>query len=122
MDRWIKVCALEEIPLLGARVVKITGGEIAVFRTAGGEVFALRDRCPHRGGPLSQGIVYGRHVACPLHGWSIGLEDGTAMAPDVGCTPSYGTRVEQGVIYLDPNPHEPPAVDQEVAPRANASP
>ena len=73
---WTRVCTLEEIPQLGARVVKSAHGNIAVFRNAEDEVFALLDRCPHKGGPLSQGIVFGRHVACPLHNWSIGLADG----------------------------------------------
>src|SRR5215207_9724055 len=70
---WQKVCALDAIPALGARVVKSMHGNIAVFRNADDEVFALLDKCPHKGGPLSQGIVFGRHVACPLHNWSIGL-------------------------------------------------
>jgi nitrite reductase (NADH) small subunit len=75
-DGWHRVCALGAIPPLGARVVKSAHGNIAVFRTADDEVFALTDKCPHKGGPLSQGIVFGRNVACPLHGWNIGLDDG----------------------------------------------
>ena len=81
---WKPICALEDIPRLGSRVVKSAGGDIAVFRTADDEVFALLDRCPHKGGPLSQGIVFGESVACPLHNWTIGLADGCAKAPDVG--------------------------------------
>jgi nitrite reductase (NADH) small subunit len=99
-DSWHKVCALEAIPRLGARVVKSVHGNIAVFRTATDEVFALADKCPHKGGPLSQGIVFGRKVACPLHGWNIGLEDGTAVAPDVGCTKSYLVRIDDGIVFL----------------------
>ena len=98
--RWLRVAALEDIPRLGARVVKSARGDIAVFRNADDEVFALRDRCPHKGGPLSQGIVYGRHVACPLHNWSIGLADGRAMAPDEGCTGTYEVKVEGGAVFL----------------------
>jgi nitrite reductase (NADH) small subunit len=97
---WTKVSAVVDIPPLGARVVKSTHGDIAVFRNADDEVFALRDRCPHKGGPLSQGIVYGRHVACPLHNWSIGLDDGKAVAPDEGCTERFPVKVENGFVYL----------------------
>jgi len=98
--QWRHVCALADIPVLGARVVKNESGDIAVFRNAEDEVFALRDKCPHKGGPLSQGIVFGRHVACPLHGWTIKLEDGCAIAPDEGCTNSFSVRVEDGQVFL----------------------
>ena len=85
MSNWKLICKLEDIPQLGSRVVKPgTGGDIAIFRTSDDEVFALHDKCPHKGGPLSQGIVHGKRVTCPLHGWNIGLEDGQAVAPDVG--------------------------------------
>ena len=97
---WIRACRVEDIPPLGARVVKSAGGNIAVFRNAEDEVFALEDRCPHKGGPLSQGIVFGRKVACPLHNWNIQLEDGCAVAPDQGCTRSYPVRVEAGEVFL----------------------
>jgi nitrite reductase [NAD(P)H] small subunit len=80
---------LEDIPRLGARVVRTAKGDIAVFRNAEDELFALEDRCPHKGGPLSQGIVFGRRVACPLHGWTVELQDGCAVAPDKGCTRRY---------------------------------
>jgi nitrite reductase (NADH) small subunit len=97
------VCALADIPRLGARVVERAGAcgvNIAVFRTADDRVFALADRCPHKGGPLSQGIVYGERVACPLHNWSIELASGDAVAPDVGCTRSFPVRVEHGDVYV----------------------
>ncbi len=97
---WRHVCSLVDIPALGARVVKSRHGDIAVFRNAEDEVFALRDKCPHKGGPLSQGIVFGRSVACPLHGWNIKLEDGCAMAPDEGCAVSFSVYVEEGQVYL----------------------
>ena len=99
-DGWHRVCALEAIPQLGARVVRSAHGNIAVFRTANDDVFALLDKCPHKGGPLSQGIVFGRKVACPLHGWTIGLDDGNAVAPDKGCTHSYPVKIEDGVVLL----------------------
>jgi nitrite reductase (NADH) small subunit len=97
---WRHVCALIDIPVLGARVVKSDRGEIAIFRNAVDEVFALRDKCPHKGGPLSQGIVFGRSVTCPLHGWTIKLEDGCAVAPDNGCTVSFSVRIEDGEVFL----------------------
>jgi len=97
-----KICAVTDIPRLGARVVKTAAcGDIAVFRNAEDEVFALQDKCPHKGGPLSQGIVFGRRVACPLHNWTIELADGCAMAPDSGCAKSYAVKVVEGVVYLD---------------------
>jgi nitrite reductase (NADH) small subunit len=79
MSQWKSICKFEEIPVLGARrVSRANGGEVAVFRNADDKVFALLDRCPHKGGPLSQGIVFGESVACPLHNWTIDLADGCA--------------------------------------------
>ena len=102
MTQWKYICKLEDIPVLGARrVTRAQGLEVAVFRTATDEVFALLDRCPHQGGPLSQGIVFGKSVACPLHNWTIGLCDGQAAAPDEGCTPSFQVKLEDGAVYLD---------------------
>ncbi|WP_243019919.1 nitrite reductase small subunit NirD [Simplicispira sedimenti] len=102
MTQWKYICKLEDIPVLGARrVTRAQGLEVAVFRTATDEVFALLDRCPHKGGPLSQGIVFGKSVACPLHNWTIGLCDGQAAAPDEGCTPSFQVKLEDGAVYLD---------------------
>ena len=98
--QWIGVGTLDDIPPLGARVVRTPDGDIALFRTAGDQVFALRDRCPHKGGPLSQGIVFDRKVACPLHNWAIDLESGVAVAPDEGCAGRHPVRVEGREIYL----------------------
>lgn len=101
----IDVCALEDIPPLGARRVQRSDGEqIALFRTADDRVFALLDRCPHKGGPLSQGIVFGTRVACPLHNWSIELDSGSAVSPDVGCTTRFDTALVDGRVLLDPWP------------------
>lgn len=101
MSNWKHICQLDEIPSLGARVVqRPTGGDIALFRNAGDEVFALHDKCPHKGGPLSQGIVHGRKVSCPLHGWNIDLEDGQAVAPDVGHCGRFEVKVEDGQVWL----------------------
>ena len=103
MNEWIRICAVEDIPVLGARVVERgrAAGNIAVFRNGEDKVFALLDRCPHRGGPLSQGIVYGERVACPLHGWSIELGDGCAAAPDQGCTSRFAVKVDGSQVYLE---------------------
>jgi nitrite reductase (NADH) small subunit len=102
LPNWIAVCTANDIPALGSRRVKrAVGLEVALFKTADGEVFALLDRCPHKGGPLSQGIVFGHSVACPLHNWTIALRTGAAMAPDEGCTPAFAVRVEGGVVHLD---------------------
>ena len=103
---WIEIGQLDAIPRLGARIVRTEEGDIAVFRTADDEVFALRDRCPHKGGPLSQGIVHGKKVTCPLHNWNIHLDSGEAVAPDEGCAASYPVRLEDGVIYLSLVPAE----------------
>lgn len=97
---WIAIGKLSDIPKLGARVVQSPQGDIAVFRTASDEVFALRDRCPHKGGPLSQGIVHGNRVACPLHDWKIHLDSGQAVAPDEGCAASFPVKLEGDTIYL----------------------
>ena len=102
MSNWKKICLVQDIPVLGARcVAREKGMDVAVFRNDKDEVFALLDRCPHKGGPLSQGIVFGSSVACPLHNWTIGLADGTARAPDEGCTPRFNVKLENGVVHLD---------------------
>jgi nitrite reductase (NADH) small subunit len=102
MSNWIKIANLEDIPRLGARVVKREGQQdIAVFRTAEDKVFAVHDKCPHKGGPLSQGIVHGDKVTCPLHGWNIGLADGRAIAPDEGHAPCVEVKAENGEVFLN---------------------
>jgi len=102
MSEWKYICRVDDIPLQGARRVRrARGGEVAIFRTGDDRVFALLDRCPHKGGPLSQGIVFGQSVACPLHNWTIGLDDGCARAPDEGCTPRFAVQVQDGVVSLD---------------------
>ena len=101
--RFTDVCALADIPVLGARVIERPGhtdGNVAVFRTADDRVFAVHDRCPHKGGPLSQGIVFGDRVACPLHNWTIELATGEATAPDVGCTRRFAAHVANGRVLV----------------------
>jgi nitrite reductase (NADH) small subunit len=97
---WTDVGALEDIPRLRSRVVTTPEIDIAVFRTTDDKVFALHDRCPHKAGKLSQGIVHGESVTCPLHNWVIGLSDGRAKEPDEGCTRSVSVRIENGRILL----------------------
>jgi len=102
MSTWTPICRTDEIPTLGARrVSRPLGAAVAIFRTHGDTFYALLDRCPHKGGPLSQGIVFGESVACPLHNWTIGLADGQAAAPDVGCTPVFAVKVIDGQVHLD---------------------
>ncbi len=102
MREWKLICQVADIPVLGARRVHREAGlDVAVFRNADDQVFALLDRCPHKGGPLSQGIVHGTSVACPMHNWNIGLQDGCAKAPDEGCTPKFSVKVQDGQVYLD---------------------
>ena len=102
MNQWKKICLVNEIPVLGSRrVSRAQGLDVAVFRNDVDAVFALLDRCPHKGGPLSQGIVFGESVACPLHNWTIDLNGGCAKAPDEGCTPKFAVHVADGAVHLD---------------------
>ena len=103
---WVKVGAVDEIPRLGARVVRTAEYDIAVFRTADDRFFAMRDECPHKQGPLSQGIVHGDKVSCPLHDWKIHLQTGIAVAPDEGCTATFPVKLEGEQIYLSLTPNE----------------
>jgi nitrite reductase (NADH) small subunit len=100
---WTRICAVDDIPPLGSRVLERDGdaGNIAIFRTASDNVFALLDRCPHKGGALSQGIVHGESVTCPLHAWNIDLASGVAKAPDEGCARHFPARVDaDGAVWL----------------------
>lgn len=101
MRTWKLICPLEDIPALGSRVVKRSkGGDIAIFRNAIDEVFALHDKCPHKDGPLSQGMVQGRTVTCPLHGWNVGLDDGQVIQPDTGHCNTFEVKIEHGQVYV----------------------
>jgi len=97
---WIAIGSLSDIPRRGARCIDTPGGKIAVFRTAEDRVFALADRCPHKGGPLSQGIVHGTSVTCPLHNWVISLESGEALGADAGCVRTISVKVEDDAIFI----------------------
>ena len=99
---WQVICRVDDIPVLGARRVARPGQtDVAVFRNAENKVFALLDRCPHKGGPLSQGIVFGESVACPLHNWTIGLADGCAKSPDEGCVQRFAVKIDGDEVMLD---------------------
>ncbi|MBX9760308.1 MAG: nitrite reductase small subunit NirD [Beijerinckiaceae bacterium] len=98
---WMDVGSVDDVPLRGSRIVRAPEGDIAIFKAADGHVFALRDKCPHKGGPLSQGIVHGRSVTCPLHNWIIDLETGEAQGADHGCSNVIELKVEAGRILMD---------------------
>ncbi len=98
---WLDIGALASIPVQGARVVKTDHGCIAVFRPSADTVFALEDRCPHKAGPLSQGIVHGNAVTCPLHNWVINLETGSALGADEGSVRTYPLRIANGRVLMD---------------------
>ena len=98
---WLDIGWVNEIPVRGSRTVTVDGaGEIAVFRTGDDKVFALRNRCPHKGGPLSQGIVHGHSVSCPLHNWNIALATGEAQGEDKGCTPVIPVKIDGGRVLI----------------------
>ncbi|MBC9246351.1 nitrite reductase small subunit NirD [Paracoccus sp. 11-3] len=100
MTLFVDIGALDDIPQQGARVVKTAQGCIAVFRTADDTVFALDDRCPHKGGPLSEGIVHGTSVTCPLHNWVFDMNSGQAQGADQGMVRTYPIRVEAGRVLI----------------------
>ena len=97
---WIEIGKLADIPLRGARCIRTPQGKVAVFRTAENEVFAIEDHCPHRGGPLSQGIVHGKAVTCPLHNWVISLETGRALGADDGAVRTIPVRIEEEILLI----------------------
>ncbi|MDP5219744.1 nitrite reductase small subunit NirD [Ruegeria sp. 2205SS24-7] len=98
---WIDIGSVDEVPLRGARLVKTHVGCLAVFRTAEAEIFVASNSCPHKGGPLSEGIVHGQSVTCPLHNWVFDLNTGQAQGADEGRITTYPVRVEEGRILLD---------------------
>lgn len=97
---WALIGSISDIPRRGARCVETPQGKIAVFRTAENRVFAIEDHCPHKGGPLSQGIVHGAAVTCPLHGWVISLETGKALGADDGQVRTIPVRVEGEKLFI----------------------
>ena len=99
-DEWVKVAEVDQVPPLAARVVRTQEGDIALFHAGDGNFYAIENRCPHKGGPLSEGIVHDCHVTCPLHNWVLNLKTGEAEAPDEGKVATYAVKVEDGAIYL----------------------
>ena len=97
---WIDIGHIDDIPLRGARIVKTSLGCIGLFRTDVAEVFATSNSCPHKGGPLSEGIVHGQKVTCPLHNWVFDLNTGEALGED-GRIDTYTVRLDAGRILLD---------------------
>ena len=97
---WEFVCDLEDIPARGARTVIAGKMEIGLFRISNGTVRAVENRCPHKQGPLAEGIVSGELVICPLHGWKINMPDGQVQPPDAGCVKVFATRIEDGKVFL----------------------
>lgn len=97
---WHDIGTIDDIPLRGARCVTTPQGRIGVFRTADNKVYAIDDHCPHKGGPLSEGIVHGASVTCPLHNWVVSLETGLAQGADEGAVKTIPVKVENGRISL----------------------
>jgi nitrite reductase (NADH) small subunit len=98
---WLDVGPVDQLTALGARTLLVQGGEeIAIFRTRNGGVYALVNKCPHKQGPLSQGIVHDTSVTCPLHNWRISLVTGEALGDDVGCVPTIPVKIDGGRILL----------------------
>lgn len=102
MSDWIDVGAMTDIPRRAARCVNTPNGKIAIFRTMDDQLFAIDDKCPHKGGPLSQGIVHGAQVTCPLHNWVFSLETGEAQGADDGKVKTTPLKVEDGRILIAP--------------------
>ena len=97
---WSEVGTIDDIPRRGTRRLHHAAHPIALFRTYDDRVFALVDRCPHAGGPLSEGIVHDGCVTCPLHGWVISLESGTAQGADHGATRTLPVRIEERAVLV----------------------
>jgi len=98
--KWYPVCQVEEIPSLGGRTVRAGQMEIAIFRLSDGRIRAVHNRCPHKQGPLADGIVSGDTIICPMHGRKISLESGAVLPPDSGCVKTYPAKVEGGRVLL----------------------
>lgn len=100
MSAYISVGRVSDIPVLGARCVKTPVGTIGIFRTEGDAIYAIDNRCPHKGGPLSEGIVHGTSVTCPLHNAVISLATGAVEGPDGGAVATIPVEVVDGEIRL----------------------
>ncbi len=107
-QHWVRVAQLADIPVRGARRLKYQGTTIALFRTVDNTVYAIGDQCPHKGGPLSQGIVHDNCVTCPLHNWVISLETGEAQGADEGQVSVYLVKIEEDTVLIDVSNHVEP--------------
>jgi len=103
---WVRITHVDNIPLREGRAVIVDGREVAVFNL-GGRVVAMENRCPHRGGPLADGIVSATGeavtVTCPLHNWRIGVEDGAVVKPSgqqAACVRTFPVEIEQGIVTI----------------------
>ena len=112
---WTKITRTENIPFHEGRPVQVEGEELAIFNL-GDRFVTIENQCPHKGGPLCDGIVSGTTVVCPLHGWRFDLNSGMAVRASLpACVKTYPTRVEDGIVLVDVSRaarHEP---DQAVA-------
>ncbi|UOF92543.1 nitrite reductase small subunit NirD [Fodinisporobacter ferrooxydans] len=102
----LEIMQLEQLPVHTGRVIQVFGHEIALFRLGNGKIRAVENRCPHKGGPLAEGIVSGDYVFCPLHDWKICLADGNVQSPDTGCVKTFQTEIEENRIYIMIEPQE----------------
>ena len=101
MNPWIRIVRVSEIPLREGRAVKVGNREIAIFNL-GDRFLAVENRCPHKSGPLADGIVSGTNVVCPLHAWKFSLETGAGVsAPSAtSCVETFPTRVEGDIVSV----------------------
>ena len=100
MKTWKKITHINDIPLMGSRILQYQEEEIVLFKNRKEEIFALNNVCPHKQGKLSEGLVHGKSVTCPLHNWDIDLETGEALGSDSGCTQVYESKIEEEMIYV----------------------
>ena len=97
-ENWVEACRLEDLPRGSRKLVKLNGIDIALFNI-GGTIYAIKNRCPHRSGPLIRGYLSPPHgIKCPMHGWRFDLRDGSSERPAQATT--YPVKVANGKLYL----------------------
>lgn len=101
MTSWTKIIEVKHIPSMGSRVVHYGEIEIAIFKTRDGSIFAINNECPHKQGKLSEGLVHGTNVTCPMHNWDIDLKSGEALSGDSGCTNVYESKIENNTVFIN---------------------
>ena len=99
--RWVRIASTESVPPREGRAVRVGEHEIALFNL-GNRFLAVDNRCPHRGGPLADGIVAGGAIVCPLHAWKVCLESGTVQRPAdaAACIRTYPAKVESDIVWI----------------------